>query len=149
MAFRDKLKQIFYINDTPHRIALSFSIGIFMGISPFLGLHTIGAIFLAWVFRLNKLVAFVGVAMLNPWTLVPVYSLCLWVGAKLTGVKQIIPNIDWGALTILTFMEKLGYLVVPFIVGTLIIAVISAVISYFIIHKIASKYRLVTTENKQ
>ncbi|MBI4837553.1 MAG: DUF2062 domain-containing protein [Nitrospirae bacterium] len=51
MAFRDKLKQIFYINDTPHRIALSFSIGIFMGISPFLGLHTVGAIFLAWVFR--------------------------------------------------------------------------------------------------
>ncbi len=149
MAFRDKLKQIFYINDTPHRIALSFSIGIFMGISPFLGLHTVGAIFLAWVFRLNKLVAFIGVAVLNPWTLVPVYSLCLWVGAKLTGVKQIIPDIDWADLTILTFMEKLGYLVVPFIVGTLIIAVISAVISYFIIHKIASKYKPVMAENKQ
>ncbi|MBI5194709.1 MAG: DUF2062 domain-containing protein [Nitrospirae bacterium] len=149
MAFRDKLKQIFYINDTPHRIALSFSIGIFMGISPFLGLHTVGAIFLAWVFRLNKLVAFAGVAMLNPWTLVPVYSLCLWVGAKLTGVKQIIPDIDWADLTILTFMEKLGYLVVPFIVGTLIIAVISALISYFIIHKIASKYKPAVMENKQ
>ncbi|MBI4709919.1 MAG: DUF2062 domain-containing protein [Nitrospirae bacterium] len=132
-----------------YKLYKRISIGIFMGISPFLGLHTVGAIFLAWVFRLNKLVAFVGVAMLNPWTLVPVYSLCLWVGAKLTGVKQIIPDIDWADLTILTFMEKLGYLLVPFIVGTLIIAVVSAVISYFIIHKIASKYKPVIVENKQ
>ncbi|MBI4837554.1 MAG: hypothetical protein HY806_00040 [Nitrospirae bacterium] len=46
-------------------------------------------------------------------------------------------------------MEKLGYLLVPFIVGTLIIAVVSAVISYFIIHKIASKYKPVIVENKQ
>ena len=69
--FRDKFRSIFQIKEPPHRIALSFAMGVFMGISPLLGLHYIGAVLIAMIFRLNKLVAIIGVSVNNPWTIAP------------------------------------------------------------------------------
>ncbi|MBI4687517.1 MAG: DUF2062 domain-containing protein [Nitrospirae bacterium] len=141
MAFKDKFRQIFYINDTPHRIALSFAIGVFMGIAPLVGLHIVGALAAAWLLRLNKLVAFAGVCVLNPWTIVPMYSFSLWLGVKLMGMTSVIPQIDWGNESLLHIMKKLSHLLIPFVIGTSILSIISTPISYFIIKKIAIKYK--------
>lgn len=141
MAFRDKFRQIFFINDTPHRIALAFAVGIFMGIAPLIGLHIVGTLALAWILRLNKLVTFAGACVLNPWTIVPIYSFSLWFGAKLMGIKHLIPNIDWNNITLTSFIKELGSLILPFIVGTFALGAISALISYFIIRNIVSRYR--------
>ncbi|MBI5049855.1 MAG: DUF2062 domain-containing protein [Nitrospirae bacterium] len=141
MAFRDKLKQILYINDTPHHIAISFAFGIFMGITPLFGLHAIGTIFLAWLFRLNKLVAIAGAAILNPWTVVPIYSFSLWLGAKLMGLKHILPDINWSHITITSFIEKLSPLILPLVVGTLLLGIVCSAASYFIIRNLVIRYR--------
>ncbi len=152
--FRDKFRGIFKVKDTPHRIALAFAIGVLMGISPLIGLHYIGAFLLAWIFRLNKLVAFIGASVNNPWTVVPISSFSVWVGAKLIGLKQVLPDIDWGGITLtgitknftdmnnfIYMIEKLTPLLVAFCVGSLVICIIAAIASYFIIHKLASRYQ--------
>src|SRR4030066_1338393 len=100
MSLKDKLTGIFQVKETPHRIALAFALGVFMGISPLLGLHYIGGFVLAWIFRLNKLVTLIGVSVNNPWTIVPISSFCVWVGKKLIGIKQVLPEVDWGNITI-------------------------------------------------
>ncbi len=141
MVFRDKLRQVLKIKDTPHRIALAFAFGVFMGISPFLGLHTIGAFFIAWLLGLNRLVTVIGVYITNPWTIVPIYTFCLWVGAKLTGMKQIIPDIDWSNIRFMTMMSELKHLIIPFLAGTIFVGFISAIASYFIIHWAVVRYR--------
>lgn len=141
MAIRDKFREVLKVKDTPHRIAIAFALGVFLGISPLLGLHTIGAFFIAWLFRLNRLVAIVGVYITNPWTIVPIYTFCIWVGARLVGLKRIIPAIDWSDVTLMVFMSELKHLIIPFLVGTIVVGSISAVVSYFIIHWAVVRYR--------
>lgn len=152
--FRDKFKSIFKVKDSPHRVALAFAVGVFMGISPFLGLHYIGAFLLAWFFRLNKLVALVGVSVNNPWTIVPITSFCVWIGAKLIGMNQVLPHVEWKHVTLpkiatkmadpenfLYIIKQLLPLIKAFFVGSFVICTVSAVVSFFIIHILASRYQ--------
>jgi len=156
--FRDKLRAIFNVQDTPHRIALAFAFGVFMGISPFLGLHYIGGIFLAWLFRLNRLVAIIGISVNNPWTLVPISTFSVWTGAKLMGIRQVLPEVDWQGITFMTIIEWLKSLITEpnkfidlaitllplikaFIVGSFIVCTLSAIASYFIINILANRYK--------
>ncbi len=141
MAFRDRLRGVLQVRDTPGRIAMSFAIGVFWGMSPLLGIHTIGALFTAWLLGLNKLVAVAGVYITNPWTIVPIYSLSLWLGAKLIGFEQILPEIDWNNATSTYLINELKHLILPFFIGTFIFGTISAIASYFIIHKAVVKHK--------
>ncbi|RJR18002.1 MAG: DUF2062 domain-containing protein [Nitrospiraceae bacterium] len=155
---RDKLRAIFNVQDTPHRIALAFAFGVFMGISPFLGLHYAGGIFLAWLFRLNRLVAIIGISVNNPWTLVPISTLSVWTGAKLMGIKQVLPEVDWGSISFMTVVEwgkslitepgkfidlaiTLLPLIKAFVAGSFVVCTLSAIISYVIISKLANRYK--------
>jgi len=152
--FKDKFRGIFKVKDTPHHIALAFAVGVFMGISPLLGLHYIGAFFLAWLFRLNKLVALIGVSVNNPWTIVPISTSSVWIGAKLIGIKQVLPDVDWGNVTLISIIGKftdidkfiymvrdLMPLIASFFVGSFVICIFSSIASYFIILSLAVKYR--------
>jgi len=152
--FRDKFKSIFQVKDTPHRIAMAFAIGVFMGISPFLGLHYIGAFFIAWLFKLNKLVAMVGVSVNNPWTIVPISTFCVWIGAKLIGIKQVLPEVDWKNISLVSIMGRFSDLqnfidlvkqlwpfLASFFVGSFLICTVSAVAGYFIIQILIKKYK--------
>lgn len=141
MALLDKFRSILQIRDTPHRIAMAFASGVFWGISPFLGLHTITAFGFAWIFRLNRLVAIVGVYVTNPWTIVPIYSFCIWIGAKMTGMQRILPDIDWAEITFLSFLDKLKILFWPFFIGTFTVAAVSSVVSYLIVYWVVVRYR--------
>jgi uncharacterized protein (DUF2062 family) len=151
--FRDKFKSILQVKDTPHRIAMAFAVGVFMGISPFLGLHYIGAFFIAWLFKLNKLVAMVGVSVNNPWTIVPISTFCVWVGTKLLGV-EVLKAVDWGNISImsiignfsdiqsfLNMLEQSWPLLASFFVGSFLICTVSAVAGYFIIQILIKKYK--------
>lgn len=152
--FRDKFRAIFKIKDTPHRIALAFALGVFMGISPLLGLHYIGGIALAWLFRLSRLVAIVGVSVNNPWTIVPISTFCVWIGAKLIGIKQVLPEVDWGNITLTSVLaqmsdfdgfiyliKKMMPLISAFFAGSFIVCTISAVAGYFIILGLVTRYK--------
>jgi uncharacterized protein (DUF2062 family) len=152
--FRDKFKSILIIKDSPHRIALAFALGVFVGISPFLGLHYIGAFFLAWLFRLNKLVAIVGVSVNNPWTIVPLSTFSVWIGAKMMGIKEVLPEIDWAGITftkiagqftdiasLTIMMKKLWPVISSFFVGSMLACTVSAIASYFIVQILLAKYK--------
>ena len=141
MAFRDKLGQILTIRESPHRIGLAFGIGVFIGMSPLLGLHTVLGIAVAWQFRLNKLVTLLGVYITNPWTIIPIYTFGTWVGAKLLGITHIIPDVDWGNVTFRILLNDLRHLLAPFVVGTFFIGAISSVIGYALTHHTVKKAR--------
>jgi uncharacterized protein (DUF2062 family) len=135
LALRDKLSSIFSVKDSPQKIALSFSVGVFFGMSPFLGLHTILGIAAAWLFRLNKFVTIVGVYITNPWTIVPIYTFATWFGAKLLGIKQIIPAINYNDISLPYLIVTMKHLLLPFVVGTTFIGLLSALVGYLIIYQ--------------
>ncbi|MEW6162564.1 MAG: DUF2062 domain-containing protein [Nitrospirota bacterium] len=139
MTFRDRLREIVKIRESPHRIALAFSSGVFIGMSPLLGLHTLLGVAVAWLFRLNTFAVIAGVYITNPWTIVPIYTFSTWVGAQCLGTKWIIPKVDWSNITFSHLLNNLKPLLLPFIFGTLLVGFLTAIISYIIIYRAMKK----------
>lgn len=127
------------IRETPHRLSLAFAAGVFIGMSPLLGMHTILGIFVAYVFKLNKLATIVGVYITNPWTIIPIYTFSTFVGARCLGVNRILPSIDWSNITVSALMNDFSPLLMPFVIGSLIVGAVSSAISYFIILRVVKK----------
>ncbi|MFH1702753.1 MAG: DUF2062 domain-containing protein [Nitrospirota bacterium] len=135
MAFRNRIRDVIKLKESPHRIALAFSTGVFIGISPLLGLHTILGVTTAWLFRLNTFAIIAGVYVMNPWTIVPIYAFSTWLGAQCLGIEQLIPNIDWPNGTFSYILSSLEHLLVPFLFGTFLVGFITSFISYVIIYR--------------
>ena len=71
--FRATFRRLLALDDPPERTALAFAIGVFIAFSPFLGLHTILATLIAFVFRFNKVAIYTGTFINNPFlTLIPI-----------------------------------------------------------------------------
>ncbi len=91
--FRKTLRRLLAIDDPPERTALAFSIGIFIAFSPFLGLHTIAATAVAFLFRFNKVAIYTGTFINNPFlTLVPIILASYAVGAFVMGRPLALPE---------------------------------------------------------
>lgn len=52
------VEDFFQHHDSPKKKALSIALGVFIGLSPLWGFHTVIVLFLAVVFKLNKVIAF-------------------------------------------------------------------------------------------
>lgn len=134
MLFKEKLREILAVKEPPRKVAAAFAIGIFVGMSPLLGFHTLLGIFLAWQLKLNKLVTLVGVYVTNPWTIVPIYTFGTWVGTKILGVEGIIPAMNWSHMTLKILLDDFKHLLIPFIVGSMVTGTVAALLGYFLIY---------------
>ncbi len=128
----EKLKVIITVRERPEKVSLSFSIGLFIGLSPFLGIHTLLAILIAPVLRLNIYATLSGVYVTNPWTLVPIYTFSTWVGTLIVGGNYL-KEIEFRGLSILSLWKALKSLLLPFFVGSLLVASVASVLSYFLL----------------
>lgn len=138
---REKLRLILTVKESPLRLSVSFAIGVFIGMSPFLGIHTVLGIICAYLFRLNKFVTIVGVYITNPWTIIPIYTFSTWFGAKLLGINKVIPSVDWKNITLSRLMSELGPLLKPFFIGTLLMGFISSIISFVVLYHLIIRKR--------
>jgi len=90
--FRATFRRLLALDDPPERTALAFAIGVFIAFSPFLGLHTIMATLIAFLFRFNKIAIYSGTFINNPFlTLVPIIIVSYAVGAFILGRPLRIP----------------------------------------------------------
>jgi uncharacterized protein (DUF2062 family) len=138
--FRASLRRLLAIDDPPERTALAFSIGIFIAFSPFLGVHTILATLLAFLFRFNKIAIYTGTFVNNPFlTLVPIIVSSYAVGAFIIGRPLRIPQegvellkhphiFSTGYYRQLFVQSR--YVVEPFAVGGMVLSVVCSLIAY-------------------
>ena len=138
---RDRIRSIFHLKETPNRLASAFALGVFIAFTPTIGLHTISCLFLAWMFRLSKLVVLTGAFINNPWTAVPLYGFCLWFGMRITGSDSVTPRIAWNDLTLTNAYLILKPYLWPFIAGTLVVGAAAAIVSYGIIYWATVRHR--------
>jgi uncharacterized protein len=149
--FRAAFRRLLAIDDPPERTALAFSIGVFIAFSPFLGLHTIMATLIAFVFKFNKIAIYTGTFLNNPpLTLVPIIVASYAVGAFFLGRPLEIPAEGLELLKnphILTgdyyrrlFVESLNILV-PFALGGMMLSVVCSLIAYPITLRSLRAYR--------
>jgi uncharacterized protein (DUF2062 family) len=138
--FRAAFRRLLAIDDPPERTALAFSIGVFIAFSPFLGLHTILATLIAFLFRFNKIAIYTGTFVNNPFlTLVPIIIASYAVGAAALGEPWQIPDeglellknphIFTGDYYRQLFVQSWN-IVWPFAVGGMILSVVCSLVAY-------------------
>ena len=138
--FRSTFRRLLALDDPPERTALAFAIGVFIAFSPFLGLHTILATAVAFLFRFNKVAIYSGTFINNPFlTLVPIIVASYAIGAFILGQPMRIPSEgidllrDPHPLTAdyyhKLFRESWG-IVWPFTIGASVLSVVCSLIAY-------------------
>ncbi|MGA9996911.1 MAG: DUF2062 domain-containing protein [Pyrinomonadaceae bacterium] len=134
------IRRLLAIDDPPERTALAFSVGVLIAFSPFLGLHTIIATLLAFLFRFNKIAIYTGTFVNNPFlTLVPIVLASYATGAFLLGRPLSLPP-EHLALLKEPHLLTAGYwrqifghsrdVLLPFAIGGLTLSVVCSLITY-------------------
>ena len=84
---RTRFDRVVGVHEQPERLAAAWALGLTIGFSPLIGLHTVLALLLALIFRLNKVDVFLGTLVVNPWTLPVYFPVAVYVGKRITGVR--------------------------------------------------------------
>jgi uncharacterized protein (DUF2062 family) len=148
---RDLFIALLYVKETPERTAMAFSIGVFLGYSPFLGFHTVLGLALAFVLKVNRVPVLLGVWSNMPWWVIPYYAAATWTGMKVTGfhmdpaaLKELVHLGVHGGFLEASFWSRLGTqagFLISFGVGSTLLALILSLAVYPVTLKGIRAYR--------
>jgi len=159
---RRLIRRLLSLDDSPHAIALGTAIGMFVGMTPTVGIQMILIMAVAAVtrplFHFNRVAGLITVYISNPITIMPLYAAFYYTGtlvveAPMTPAEfqeQFELALDRSWLDPLRFIfNEVAW---PMIAGSLLIAIVTAVPTYPIVKRlVVTKRRLmgeldVTTE---
>jgi uncharacterized protein len=133
------------LQDSPHRIALAFGLGIWIAFSPLLGLHTVMALGAAFAFRLSRAALLLGAYVNNPWTIAPLYLAGTALGCALLGVSTVgLESIEWNHHGLAFYRELIAHLrpyLWPYVIGNTILGVVGGVAAYFALRAFLERRR--------
>ena len=129
---------------------MGVAIGVFITFTPTVGIQMILTVFIAWLFRANKLVGLPIVWISNPATVVPIYYGCYWLGRWLLNYPEIgkewwnqllEPPSGWWA-SVVFYWERLWEIAAPLWLGSIVIGLGLAYPSYLLVYFTIRTYRL-------
>lgn len=137
------------IPGTPSFIATGFAIGAGLAMTPFYGTHMVVGAALAWALGGSMLAALIGAHLANPWT-----APALWFGAYYLGELMLEGRIDVKAPNFIQvfkdltesmlsldgglFMQGVWPVLWPMTVGSIPMAIVAGIASYFILKSVVS-----------
>jgi uncharacterized protein (DUF2062 family) len=130
------------LKGAPREIALGFSLGLMVGMTPFFGIHIIGSLVMASLLGWSKIAAIIGVNITNVVTAPLIYPLNYWVGVQLVGASRGIrwpANIDVPGL--LALIKQSPLVLVDLFVGGIILGLPLAVAGYVVALRTVNLYR--------
>jgi uncharacterized protein (DUF2062 family) len=149
--------------DTPHRIALGFSCGVFASWTPFFGLHFGLAALLAWAIRGNVLASLIGTAAGNPLTFPAIAWISMALGRRILGggatgrdferVSEALWSAAAGLWQSLLSLAGMGEpqwsrvavvvtdVLLPYFVGGLLPGIVTAIAVYYLVRPIVAAYQ--------
>ena len=134
------------LQDPPEYIARGVAVGVFAGCFPLFGMQTPISILLAMVARGHKLCAAVCTWISNPLTYVPIYWLNFQIGRLLLGSSSDAPS-QWNSLEI--FLDQTGEFFADLLLGSLVMATVASIISYFGSLRLIHEWRLKRQRERQ
>jgi uncharacterized protein (DUF2062 family) len=146
---RRTVQMLLHLDDTPHRTAVAFGLGLWLAFFPLLGIHTGLALLIAFLFRLNRAALLVGVYFSNPWTVAPLYIAGTMLGCAVLGVPtDALEQIDWelhGMEFYRTLAVHLRPYLWPFIVGNTVLGVLAGLVGYVALRFVLERKRTAQT----
>lgn len=145
-TFRYVYLRLVRMGGNPVRIALGFSLGVFLGVFPTFGIGIPLSLLLASVFRWNRVSAVLGSLVMNPLTTPFFWTLSGTVGAAIfrTDADRLLSSIQSG--------ERLRSLTTGawiYLAGNTIVALVTAVIAYSLALRAVLLYRRKRVERRQ
>jgi uncharacterized protein (TIGR03546 family) len=139
--FKKIIVKLFRLNNTPKEIALGMALGVFIGILPFYGFHTLLVlIVIALVRRANKIAVLAGTNISLPPTLPFITWTAYDIGRFV--LQRGYPPLCWADFKNIS-LESIRYRFYPLFIGSLILGLMLAVLfyflTYFIVKRIAEK----------
>jgi uncharacterized protein (TIGR03546 family) len=129
VSIKERLRELLRLHNTPHEIAFGVAIGVFIGVMPVYGLHTLIILLLALIIPdINKIAMFIGSNISIP----PAIPFISWasysIGRFILGDKC--PPLKWSMLKDLKH-ENVYEIFCSLFVGSIVLGIICAVVSYF------------------
>lgn len=129
------LGALLQVEDTPHRTALAFGIGVWIAFFPIWGIHTAMALGIAFALRLSRAAMVLGAWVNNPWTVAPFYTAGTLLGCWILGVPGAgLAGFDWGLrgrAFMAALLDTLRPYLWPFVVGNTVVGVVGGIAAYF------------------
>lgn len=127
---------------SPEQVALGFAVGLFVRFLPIPWVHTIVALVLAFVFRINRVASLVGVELYLPvfWVVPLMYISEYYVGSRLIGLHlqfELHPAHE----DVLEWISHGWDVALALLVGAAVIGLPIAVTSFFIVRKMAKAWQ--------
>ena len=148
---RSLLRTILMLDDSQHSVALGTSLGMFIALTPTVGIQMLLVMILAFVtrpfFRFNHVAALVTLYVSNPLTMVPIYYFLYRIGAFFVGgnvTREHFRSIlDFDTLSgwrdaVVTLIFDVGS---PLFIGTVIVATLSGLATYPVMRLVLRVFR--------
>ena len=130
---------------TPYSIAAGLACGAAISFTPFIGLHLVLAVMMAWLLGVNVLASAIGTAAGNPWTFPFIWLWTYRLGARILG-WEVGDHVAAGKLTLgkilLHPLDTLGPVILPMTVGGLLTAIVVWWAVFWISRRLLVSYKL-------
>jgi uncharacterized protein len=117
---------------TPHEISLGVAVGIFVAFIPLFGSHTITAIAIASLLRVNTLIVLLSTQISNPLT----FPFQLFISAE---VGSLILNGEFLEITMSRDISFLQHYILPIVMGSLVLGICFSVLSFLLVKGLLKK----------
>ena len=152
---RRRLRRFIYHNllhadDPPHRLALGMAVGIFVAITPTVGIQMVLAAAISWILRANKFVSVAVVWLSNPATIIPMYWYCYRLGCAVLAQEPIgrewwaalaHPPLGWWAAVVF-YWSRFLHIAGPLWLGCIIVGLVVSYPVYFVVDRTIRWYRM-------
>lgn len=132
--YKQLIKQFIKSGLTSKEIAIGIALGNFVGILPFIGLHTVMSIGCAYIFRLNPLIVIIGSNISNPISFPFILFISAQIGSLLLNGGFLSIKLDGNIIDIV------NYYLLPTILGSILLGIVAGCVSYFLVLKMVSRY---------
>lgn len=139
--YKKLIRPIFIIRSSHHSVALGVSLGLFVGLTPTVGLQMVLVLVVGTLIKANRIIALILCWISNPLTFLPMYYGYYWLGAVIFG-REIwtFRNFSQKMDELVVAKQELGYVgmfkllgsdvFLPMTVGSIIIGLVVAIPAY-------------------
>lgn len=136
---RRRLDHLLHTHDTPERTAAAYALGVFIGFSPLLGIHTVLGLVLAFALGLNRVAVLLGIYSNLPWILPAYYTLTTVIGAEILRIpvkRRLVPQLT-SALANWRDFRHLAHVLTPFAWAYALGSTLGALVLAFIAYRLS------------
>ena len=134
------VKRLTRLPGTPHSLAAGFACGVAISFTPFIGLHLILSVLLAYVLRAHPITAAAGTLIGNPWTFPFIWLSTFKLGKMVLGspAAHAAPVEHW---TFDKLFTDVGALIWPMTIGGVLLGLMAGFATYLVLVRVIAAYQ--------